>query len=163
MRRIELLPVLQDALATHKAGVKASPSDRVFPTQTGAQLNPENFRKRVMEKAVEHANKRLVAQDSVPLPEGLTPHKLRHTFASVLVALGTDPGDVMDQIGHSDAGFTLRVYRHGMRRDVDSKQRLRALVGADGASKRHQKGTSSDIAPPGDAIAAGDLIAETAS
>ena len=26
----------------------------------------------------------------MPLPEGLTPHKLRHTFASILVALGTD-------------------------------------------------------------------------
>jgi hypothetical protein len=43
------------------------------------------------------------------------------TFASLLVALGTEPrrGDV--QIGHTDASFTLRVYRHGMRRDEDSK------------------------------------------
>jgi integrase len=65
----------------------------------------------------------------VPLPDGLTPHKLRHTFASILVALGVDPGSVMDQLGHTDPGFTLRVYRHGMRRDVAAKERLRALVG----------------------------------
>ena len=39
--------------------------------------------------------------------------QLRHTFASLLVALGTDPGAVMDQLGHEDAAFTLRVYRHG--------------------------------------------------
>ncbi len=59
---------------------------------------------------------------------GLTPHKLRHTFASILVALGVDPGGVMDQLGHTDPGFTLRVYRHGMRRDRAAKERLRVLV-----------------------------------
>jgi integrase len=65
----------------------------------------------------------------VPLPDGLTPHELRHTFASILVALGVDPGSVMDQLGHTDPGFTLRVYRHGMRRDGPARERLRALVG----------------------------------
>lgn len=73
-------------------------------------------------------SKRLEAAGSVPLPNGLTPHKLRHTFASLLVALGTDPGAVMDQLGHEDAGFTLRVYRHGMRRGEDEKAELWALV-----------------------------------
>jgi integrase len=58
-----------------------------------------------------------------------TPHKLRHTFASILVALGVDPGSVMDQLGHTDPGFTLRVYRHGMRRDTAAKERVRVLVG----------------------------------
>ncbi len=61
--------------------------------------------------------------------ERLTPHKLRHTFASLLVALGVDPGSVMDQLGHTDPAFTLRVYRHGMRRDDASKLALRELVG----------------------------------
>jgi hypothetical protein len=36
----------------------------------------------------------------------------------------------MDQLGHTDPGFTLRIYRHGMRRGV-ARERLRALVGAD--------------------------------
>jgi hypothetical protein len=35
----------------------------------------------------------------------------------------------MDQLGHTDPGFTLRVYRHGMRRDTGDRDRLRALVG----------------------------------
>jgi integrase len=30
-----------------------------------------------------------------PLPIGITPHKLRHTFASILVAIGKDPTYVM--------------------------------------------------------------------
>jgi integrase len=54
-----------------------------------------------------------------------------HTFASILVALGVDPGSVMDQLGHADPAFTLRIYRHGMRRDLAAKQRLRALVERD--------------------------------
>jgi integrase len=74
----------------------------------------------VLDRAVAAANERLIEAGEVPLPEGLTPHKLRHTFASILV---------MDQIGHTDAGFTLRVYRHGMRRDRAAKDRLQRLVG----------------------------------
>src|SRR5271157_1498617 len=66
---------------------------------------------------------------SVPLPNGLSPHKLRHMCASLLVALGTDVGDVMDQLGHTDPAFTGKVYRHSMRRDRESREQLRALVG----------------------------------
>jgi integrase len=79
---------------------------------------------------VAFANEKLTDAGDVPLPEGLAPHKLRHTFASILVALGVDPGSVMDQLGHADPGFTLRVYRHGMRRDGSARAHLRALVGA---------------------------------
>jgi hypothetical protein len=35
---------------------------------------------------------------------------------------------VMSQLGHTDAGFTLRVYAHAMRRDEGDKERLKALV-----------------------------------
>ena len=47
------------------------------------------------------------------------------------MALGVDPGSVMDQLGHTDPSFTLRVYRHGMRRDEAAKRALRELVGLD--------------------------------
>jgi integrase len=101
----------------------------VFATAAGTELIQGNIRRRVLDKAIEKANEKLAEAGDVPLPDGLTPHKLRHTFASILVALGVDPGSVMDQLGHTDPGFTLRVYRHGMRRDVAAKERLRALVG----------------------------------
>ncbi len=76
------------------------------------------------------ANEKLTKADGVSLPEHLTPHKLRHTYASLLVALGCDPGYVMDQLGHTNASFTLRVYRHGMRHDRVSREALRELLGA---------------------------------
>jgi hypothetical protein len=55
-------------------------------------------------------------------------HKLRHTFASILYVRGEDPPYVMTQLGHTDAGFTLRVYAHAMRRNAGDKERLKALV-----------------------------------
>jgi integrase len=103
----------------------------VFPTSTGGPLKPSNVRNRILKHSIKRANKRLVKAGLVPLPEGLSPHKLRHTYTSLMVALGTDPGAIMDQTGHTDPGFALGVYRHAMRRDQASKDRLRALVGAE--------------------------------
>jgi hypothetical protein len=48
-----------------------------------------------------------IQRDAQPLPAGLSPHKLRHSFASILVA---------------------RVYAHMMRREEGERGRLRALV-----------------------------------
>jgi hypothetical protein len=51
----------------------------------------------------------------------------------------------MSQLGHTDAGFTLRVYAHAMRRDEGDKERLKALVeGRDWAPL----GTSAPLEPP---------------
>ena len=57
-----------------------------------------------------------------------SPPSLRRTFASILYALGEDPGVVMDEMGHTDPALSLRVYRQSMRRGEDEKQALRALV-----------------------------------
>jgi integrase len=130
IRQIDLLPALRDELAAHKAqAARIAPDDYVFATARGSEPKQSNIRRRVFGKAATRANEQLIEAGEVPLPEGLTPHKLRHTFASILVAPGVDPGSVMDQLGHADPGFTLRVYRHGMRRDPAAKERLRELVG----------------------------------
>jgi integrase len=130
VRQIDLLPVLRDELAAHKAhATDSGPEAFVFATMNGTEQKGDNIRKRVLRKAVEKANENLIEAGRVPLPDGLGPHKLRHTFASILVALGIDPGAVMDQLGHTDPGFTLRVYRHGMRRDDGARAQLVQLVG----------------------------------
>jgi integrase len=67
-----------------------SPNGFVFATAAGTEPTQDNIRLRVLDKAVEKANQKLTEAGDVPLPEGLTPHKLRHTFASILVALGVD-------------------------------------------------------------------------
>lgn len=129
MRTVDLLPALRDGLTEYKAARRPLAGELVFPTSNGRQFGASNIRRRVLDKAVERANQRLAEIDEVPLPYGLSPHKLRHTFASVLVALGEDPGSVMDQMGHTSEGFTMRVYRHGMRRDKASRRAWRELAG----------------------------------
>ena len=77
---------------------------------------------------VAHAEALLAARGRDPLPAGVTAHKLRHTFASILFVRGEDPPYVMAQLGHTDPAFTLRVYAHAMRRGEGDKEALKALV-----------------------------------
>jgi hypothetical protein len=129
LREIEIRPILRDVLAAHKAAAyRSGPEDLVFPTMTGGRRDPDNLRSRVLAAVLERADELLAERSLVPLPKGLTTHKLRHAFASILVALGVDPISVMRQIGHTDPSFTLRVYTHMMGRDSQERERLRALV-----------------------------------
>lgn len=129
LREIRMLPILRDLLADHKAkAYRCGPDDLVFPTATGGRRDKDNLRDRVLAPVFERANEILDERGRVPLPKGLTPHKLRHTFASVLIACGEDPVTVMKQLGHSDPAFTLRVYAHMMSREPGERARLKALV-----------------------------------
>ncbi len=132
MREIGLQLILRRLLGAHWERRRAvAPDALVFPTRTGRQRDKDNIRGRILAPAIARANELLETRGSVPLPEGLSPHKLRHTFASVLVACGEDPASVMYQLGHTDPAFTLRVYAHVMRRSETERKRLLALVRED--------------------------------
>jgi integrase len=129
LREIPMQPVLRDVLAAHKAAAtSARPDDPVFTNGVGRRIDRDNLRNRVVKPAVARADELLEARGLVPIPKGLTTHKLRHTFASVLVACGEDPISLMRQIGHTNPNFTLRVYAHLMSRDASERERLKALV-----------------------------------
>jgi len=144
VRHVRLLPALRDELAAHKASSRpTAPSDPVFPTLTGRARDKDNVRSRVLAPAARRADELLEKAGSVPLPAGLTPHGLRHTFASLLVALGEDPRYVMGQLGHTDPAFTLRLYSHAMRRDEGDLDQLRALAGLEPADSMGAFGSKS--------------------
>lgn len=129
LREIPMQPVLRDVLAAHKASAAATkPDDPVFTNGVGGRIDRDNLRNRVVKPAVVRADELLEARGLVPIPKGLTTHKLRHTFASILVACGEDPISLMRQIGHTNPNFTLRVYAHLMSRDASERERLKALV-----------------------------------
>lgn len=129
LREIEIVPILRDILAAYKAiAYRGDPDALVFPTLTGGRRDADSLRARVLAAVFERADELLAQRGLVPLPRGLTTHKLRHAFASVLIALGEDPVSVMRQIGHTDPQFTLRVYTHMMSRDKAERARLKALV-----------------------------------
>lgn len=76
---------------------------RVFTTTRGNALRKNNWRTREFLPAV------AAAKIDV---EGLTPHKLRHTAASLAIAAGADVKVVQQMLGHADASMTLNVYGH---------------------------------------------------
>jgi integrase len=94
---------------------------------------------------VGRANERLDRDGLARLPERLTPHSLRRTYASILVALGNDPTYVMGQLGHTDPGLTLRIYSHQMRRRDGERERLQSLVNGESWAPA---GTRADLAAP---------------
>jgi hypothetical protein len=110
--------------AAHPHGADAKPEARTV----GRRRGKDNARERVIRPVVKHADELLARRGHQPLPLGVTAHKLRHTFASILYVRGEDPPYVMAQLGHTDPGFTLRVYVHAMRRDEGDKERSKALV-----------------------------------
>jgi integrase len=128
-RRVKLRGALRDELLAVRARrSQAAAEAYVFSTLRGGRPSPNNLRSRVLKVAIESANKNLAKRSLAPLPERITPHSLRRTFASVLYALGEDPGIVMDEMGHTNPGLALRVYRQSMRRGEDEKTQLRALI-----------------------------------
>lgn len=78
--------------------------------------------------AAERASAAMEEADVEPLPDGLTPHSLRRTFASILIAKGEDPAYVMTQMGHTSPNLTLSLYARAMQRRDGERERLRALV-----------------------------------
>jgi integrase len=144
MREVDMLPLLREILTEHKAASeRTGPNDPVFVTASGTARSRHNLRQDVVDAAVTHAHRLVEERGMQPLPLGITPHKLRHTFASILVAIGKDPTYVMQQLGHTDPAFTLRVYSHAMRRSEEEREQLKALVeGHDWAQIGHKTAKS---------------------
>jgi integrase len=128
IREVRILPVLHDELAALKAKTQPESDDLVFGTARGKPQSPSNIRRRVLDRSCERADELLEKQKASPLPGGLTPHSLRRTFASLLFALGYSAPEVMEQLGHTDARLTLRIYAKAMRQQTGERKRLRALV-----------------------------------
>jgi hypothetical protein len=98
IRLVDILPALRDELTGHRhAAATARPDDLVFPTSSGSRRDKDNARERVIRPVVAAADELLARRGHGPLPDGVTAHKLRHTFASILYVRGEDPAYVMAQ------------------------------------------------------------------
>jgi integrase len=139
-RRVKIRGALRDELVAVRASRSREPDALVFPTRERRRLSAENFRNRVLAPAIKRANGKLAGVGLPPLPDKLTPHSLRRTFASLLYALGEPPPVVMAEMGHTHPALALHLYARAMRRGEDERTALRALVEGDQLAFRGIRG-----------------------
>jgi len=106
-RSVPLPRSLVDDLAVQLAGKR--PDDLVFTTRRGAVLRNLNWRRDVFDAAARSAGL-----------DGLTPHELRHTAASLAVSAGANVKAVQRLLGHASAAVTLDVYSGLFEDDLDA-------------------------------------------
>jgi integrase/recombinase XerC len=113
-RVVPVVPAVREAIEDYarQCPWRLAGDARLFVGARGGPLNPDLVR-----RAVAAARKRL------GLPDSLTPHALRHSFATHLLARGADLRALQELLGHAslsstqiytavDAARLLDVYRH---------------------------------------------------
>lgn len=106
-RSVPIPRSLVDDLAVHLAGKR--PDELVFTSARGAVLRNLNFRRDVFDPAARAAGL-----------DGLTPHELRHTAASLGVSAGASVKSMQRMLGHASAAMTLDVYAGLFDDDLDA-------------------------------------------
>lgn len=98
------VPILRSlALELEKLTKDRDAAELLFTAPEGGPLYGDNFRTRVFNPAVKAAGLAGL---------GVTPHKLRHTAASLGIASGADVKVVQTMLGHKSAAMTLDTYGH---------------------------------------------------
>jgi integrase len=98
-RTVPVPAFVADMLAEHLAG--ASPGGLAFTSPRGETLRVGNFRRGWFDPAT-----------AVVGMEGLVPHELRHTAASLAIAAGASVKGVQTMLGHASATLMLDLYGH---------------------------------------------------
>jgi len=144
MRSVTLEPELVKLLREHRVASRWSQDDDfVFPGRIRSQPRERNsLRTRVLHGAIARANVLLAADGRPPLPDGLTFHSLRRTYAALRAELGEHPSITAVQMGHRDPRMTLRVYT-----DVSAVRPKTRLGGVLGDTDWAQMGTNADEGP----------------
>jgi integrase len=115
VRQVDLPDALRRELTTLKLRTRRSSEGAVFRNRNGQRQSVSNVERR-MKTAVRRANQRLDRLGIRPIDEAVTPHSLRRLFASLRFALGDDPVYVAAQLGHTEPGFSMKVYASAVRR-----------------------------------------------
>lgn len=116
---IEMLERYKESLGKKRKGGAVEGEEEkerepwVFPSDGDGPIDGRNFSQRDWAPAVTAA--------AAPR---VTPHGLRHLFASHLLQRGVEILYVANQLGHTSAGFTLKQYGHLLRKTSPSRAKL---------------------------------------
>lgn len=127
IRRVELDDDVRDALWTSyqeflERNLRSGRTleDWAFPNPLRGHLYASTIRRQF---------KRILADAELPLH--FTPHSLRHTFASVHIALGTELPYLKEQLGHASIEMTYDIYGHWLKKsDKSAARRFQEALGA---------------------------------
>ena len=92
----------------------------LFTTESGRAVDRTHLFKLV---------RRLAREANLPHPDSITPHSLRHTFATLATERGADLDDLQDAMGHADPRTTRRYQRSARRLDRDPAHLVAAALG----------------------------------
>jgi len=98
-RVVPILPAIREAIADYLAACPHRPAGKqaLFVGARGKPLDPAIIQKRVRD-----------LRRALGLPESATPHALRHSFATHLLAAGGDLRAIQELLGHASLSTTQR-------------------------------------------------------
>ena len=116
-RTVPLPPELIHELKVWKLKCPKSEQDLVFAREDGLPYH-RNAASDALDRAVAKAG----------LERRLTPHGLRHSFASLLLSDNVDVAQVSALLGHKDSYVTWKVYTHFVRKESTAVQDLATSI-----------------------------------
>lgn len=124
-RTLDMPRELAHELKLWKLKCPPSEHDLVFTTIAGGFIHRKNAGQ-IFDRIIDRANENKPEQERII--KRLTFHKLRHTFASLLLSKGKDITEVSRLLGHSDCAITLKVYSHFVPRKTTTMQDLASSI-----------------------------------
>lgn len=113
------LPDVVAAAISERLRLHPAEGGMVFTSRERGLMNKNHYNRHVWKPALIEAGIEPIRSNGM--------HALRHHYASVLLEGGVSIQALADYLGHTDPGFTLRVYAHLL---PDSEDRARAVVDA---------------------------------
>lgn len=123
-RIIDVDPFVMDVLKQYKAWWKEhqlsygpdwhGEKERLFIQDDGKPINPDT---------INYWLKEFIKRNNLP---HITPHSLRHTFATLQIAHGVDIRTVQAQTGHAQASTLVNIYSHAVK---SAQKRASSILG----------------------------------